>query len=79
MPSERTETALRTTRNTLRLENLYFFMRKALSTSTSQGDSQGDCPRVSEMIKVDEDINVNEVAIYDVVIDYCKIPIPFSC
>ena len=31
-----------------------------------------------KMIKVDEDINVNEVAIYDVVIDYCQIPIPFS-
>lgn len=32
---------------------------------------------MDKMIKVDEDINVNEVAIYDVVIDYCKIPIPF--
>lgn len=29
-------------------------------------------------IRVDEDINVNEVAIYDVVIDFCKIPIPFG-
>ena len=34
---------------------------------------------MDKMIKVDEDINVNEVAIYDVVIDYCQIPIPFSC
>ena len=33
---------------------------------------------MDKMIKVDEDINVNEVAIYDVVIDYCKIPIPFA-
>ena len=33
---------------------------------------------MDKMIKVDEDINVNEVAIYDVVIDYCQIPIPFS-
>ena len=32
---------------------------------------------MDKMIKVDEDINVNEVAIYDVVIDYCQIPIPF--
>ena len=32
---------------------------------------------MDKMIKVDEDINVNEVAIYDVVIDYCNIPIPF--
>ena len=29
---------------------------------------------MDKMIKVDEDINVNEVAIYDVVIDYCTIP-----
>lgn len=29
-------------------------------------------------IKVDEEININEVAIYDIVIDYCKIPIPFT-
>ena len=34
---------------------------------------------MDKMIKVDEDINVNEVAIYDVVIDYCQIPIPFCC
>lgn len=33
---------------------------------------------MDKMIKVDEDINVNEVAIYDVVIDYCQIPIPFG-
>lgn len=33
---------------------------------------------MDKMIKVDEDINVNEVAIYDVVIDYCDIPIPFD-
>jgi uncharacterized tellurite resistance protein B-like protein len=33
---------------------------------------------MDKMIKVDEDINVNEVAIYDVVIDYCNIPIPFT-
>ena len=33
---------------------------------------------MDKMIKVDEDINVNEVAIYDVVIDYCNIPIPFA-
>ena len=33
---------------------------------------------MDKMIKVDEDINVNEVAIYDVVIDFCNIPIPFS-
>jgi uncharacterized tellurite resistance protein B-like protein len=33
---------------------------------------------MDKMIKVDEDINVNEVAIYDVVIDYCDIPIPFN-
>ena len=33
---------------------------------------------MDKMIKVDEDINVNEVAIYDVVMDYCQIPIPFS-
>ena len=33
---------------------------------------------MDQMIKVDEDINVNEVAIYDVVADYCKIPIPFE-
>ncbi len=32
---------------------------------------------MDKMIKVDEDINVNEVAIYDVVIDFCGIPIPF--
>jgi len=32
---------------------------------------------MDKMIKVDEDINVNEVAIYDVIIDYCNIPIPF--
>ncbi len=32
---------------------------------------------MDKMIKVDEDININEVAIYDVVIDYCNIPIPF--
>lgn len=30
------------------------------------------------MIKVDEDININEVAIYDVVIDFCSIPLPFE-
>lgn len=30
------------------------------------------------MIKVDDDINVNEVAIYDVVIDFCSIPLPFN-
>ena len=33
---------------------------------------------MDKMIKVDEDININEVAIYDVVIDYCNIPIPFA-
>ena len=33
---------------------------------------------MDKMIKVDEDINVNEVAIYDVVIDYCNISIPFA-
>ena len=33
---------------------------------------------MDKMIKVDEDINVNEVVIYDVVIDYCQIPIPFA-
>lgn len=32
---------------------------------------------MDKMIKVDEDINVNEVAIYDVVIEFCDIPIPF--
>ena len=32
---------------------------------------------MDKMIKVDEDINVNEVAIYDVVIEFCGIPIPF--
>ena len=30
------------------------------------------------MIKVDEDININEVAIYDVVIDFCSISLPFE-
>lgn len=33
---------------------------------------------MDKMIRVDEDINLNEVAIYDVVIDYCNIPIPFE-
>ena len=33
---------------------------------------------MDKMIKVDVDINVNEVVIYDVVIDYCQIPIPFA-
>ncbi len=33
---------------------------------------------MDKMIKVDEDINVNEVVIYDVVMDYCGIPIPFT-
>lgn len=33
---------------------------------------------MDKMIKVDEDINVNEIAIYDVVIDFCNIPIPFA-
>ena len=33
---------------------------------------------MDKMIKVDEDINVNEVAIYDVIADYCQIPIPFE-
>ena len=33
---------------------------------------------MDKMIKVDEDINVNEVVINDVVIDYCQIPIPFA-
>ena len=32
---------------------------------------------MDKMIKVDQDINVNEVAIYDVVIEFCGIPIPF--
>lgn len=33
---------------------------------------------MDKMIKVDEDINVNEVVINDVVIDYCQIPISFA-
>ncbi len=33
---------------------------------------------MDKMIKVDEDINVNEVAIYDVVIAFCDIAIPFD-
>ena len=33
---------------------------------------------MDKMIKVDEDININEVAIYDIVIDYCKIQLPFN-
>ena len=33
---------------------------------------------MSNMIIVDEDINANEVAIYDVVTEFCGIPIPFE-
>ena len=33
---------------------------------------------MSDMIIVDEDINANEVAIYDVVADFCGISIPFE-
>lgn len=33
---------------------------------------------MSEMIVVDEDINANEVAIYDVVADFCKIGVSFE-
>ena len=33
---------------------------------------------MSDMIVVDEDVNVNEVAIYDVVTKYCDIPILFD-
>jgi hypothetical protein len=33
---------------------------------------------MSKMIKVDEDINVNKVVIYVVVMDYCQIPIPLT-
>ena len=33
---------------------------------------------MDKMIKIDEDININEVAIYDIVIDYCGIPLPFQ-
>lgn len=33
---------------------------------------------MSEMIIVDEDINANEVAIYDVVADFCKIGVSFE-
>ena len=33
---------------------------------------------MNNMIVVDEDINVNEVAIYDVVTKFCEIPILFS-
>lgn len=33
---------------------------------------------MNNMIVVDEDINVNEVAIYDVVTKFCEIPIEFE-
>ena len=33
---------------------------------------------MSNMIVVDEDVNVNEVAVYDVVTKYCDIPVPFN-
>ncbi len=33
---------------------------------------------MNKMIVVDEDVNVNEVAIYDVVTKYCDIPILFD-
>lgn len=33
---------------------------------------------MSDMIVVDEDVNVNEVAIYDVVTNYCDIPVIFE-
>lgn len=33
---------------------------------------------MNNMIVVDEDVNVNEVAIYDVVTKYCDIPILFD-
>lgn len=33
---------------------------------------------MSDMIIVDEDINANEVAIYDVVTDFCKINVSFK-
>ena len=33
---------------------------------------------MSRMIVVDEDVNVNEVAIYDVVSKFCEIPISFT-
>lgn len=33
---------------------------------------------MSEMIIVDEDINANEVAIYDVVVEFCKIATSFK-
>lgn len=33
---------------------------------------------MSKMIVVDEDVNVNEVAIYDVVSKFCDIPLPLK-
>ena len=33
---------------------------------------------MSRMIVVDEDVNVNEVAIYDVVSKFCNIPVSFN-
>lgn len=33
---------------------------------------------MANMVVVDEDINVNEVALYDVVCEYAKIDIPFN-
>ncbi len=33
---------------------------------------------MSEMIVIDEDVNVNEVTIYDVVVDFCNINISFE-
>lgn len=33
---------------------------------------------MNDMIVVDEDVNVNEVSIYDVVTNYCDIPVVFK-
>lgn len=43
-------------------------------------ESQKECfaKLMNNMIIVDEDVNINEVAIYDVVTKYCDIPIAFK-
>ncbi|MDO4971110.1 MAG: hypothetical protein Q4E41_03330 [Bacteroidales bacterium] len=33
---------------------------------------------MDKMIKIDNDIDENEIAIYNIVFDYCKIPLPFT-
>lgn len=33
---------------------------------------------MDKTIKIDDDIDKREVAIYDIVLDYCNIPIPFA-